>query len=343
MTWVGWQVGMTGEQVRLIQAKLIFKFQWVRDTYPALNPTGVYGKDTESAVREFQRRAGLPATGIANYATQVRLGVVQLPPPVKKRLTIYTVAGTGADWMIGYPADVARAMDPTVYQWQPVGFPYTAATFPMGSSARAGERELLRLMGLPELPQDFVLVGYSQGAIVTSRIYRRLMEGDLQHWRHRMKAVVSFGNPLRERGHTFPGGADPGGHGLDPQCLNNTAEFVYDYAAPGDIYTCASGTDNKQANDNMTAIYKIVQGEGLEAISGSNSIIEQLIELQRSPIENAPAMFKAITSGIGFISGSPPTAPHVEYHLREAVPGVTYLQHAINYLRHVGNALQQRA
>lgn len=343
MTWVGWQRGSRGEQVKLIQAKLLTKFQWVRDTYPALTASGEYDKSTEDAVREFQRRAGLPVTGIANYATQLRLGVVQRPPKMTKKLTIFTVAGTGADWMVGYPADVARAMDPAVYQWQPVSYPSVA--LPMAPSAKAGEAELVRLMGLAELPQDFVLVGYSQGAMCTSRVYRRLTEGDLRHWGPRLKAMVCFGNPLREGGHTFPGGRDPGGHGLDPHRLKNTAAFVHDYAEPGDIYTCASGTDDAQANDNMTAIYNLVQGEGIGALIGKGSLAEQLLELVDAdrPLEDVMAMFRAISSGIGFIAGQPPTAPHVEYHWREAAPGVTYLQHAINYLQAVGRRAQQAA
>lgn len=339
--WVGWQVGMEGQQVRLIQAKLISKFQWVRQGHPALSVTGRYDEATRAAVAEFQRRAGMPVTGIANWATQKRLGVIQAPPQIRKRLTIFTVAGTGADWMVGYPADIARAMDPAIYQWQPVG--YRAATYPMGASVSEGERELVRLIGLPHLPQDFVLVGYSQGAIVTSRTLRRILQGDLRALKPRLKAVVNIGNPMRERGHTFPGGADPGGHGLDPRCLTETPEWVYELAAKGDIYCCASGTDDKQANDNMTAVYKMVMGEGLSAFTGENDIVEQLAEFGLNPLGNSKSMFRAIASGIGFVAGNPPTAPHVEYHLREASPGVTYLQCGIDYLRAVGQRALQAA
>jgi len=336
MTWVGWQLGMRGEQVRLIQAKLIGKFQWVRDRYPQLTTSGVYDAATEAAVREFQRRVAMPATGIADWATQRRLGVFQTPPPVRKKLTVFTVAGTSADWMVGYPADVARGLDPNVWQWQPVGYP--AAVYPMGRSVDAGERELERLIGFDHLPQDFALVGYSQGAIVTSRILRRVLNGDLRALQPRLKAVVHFGNPLRERGKTFPGGRDPGGHGLDPDCLRGTPDWVWELAAPGDIYCCSSGTDDAQANDNMTAVYKMVMG-GVSAFTGRSDIMEQLLEFGMDPLGQGDSMFRAIASGVGFIAGNPPTAPHVEYHLREAVPGVTYLQLAVNYLRGVGDRL----
>lgn len=330
MTWRGWEIGMTGDPVAKIQATLIHKYQWVRTKY-ALRVTGVYDTTTAAAVMEFQQRVGLPPTGIANWATQSRLGVLEVPSI--KRITIFTVSGTVADMWTGYPADVARAMDTSVYYWQPVNYP--AATFPMGPSARAGETELVRLLKLMKPGDPFVLVGYSQGAMVTSRVFRRIMSGDLQQYQSGLLAGVTFGNPLRQAHHTFPGGADPGGHGLDATCLTNTPDFWHDYAAPGDIYTCASGTDNEQANDDMTSVYKLVQADDVGSFFGKNTLVEQIAELGADPTTVMP-LFKAITSGIGFISGQPPTAPHVEYHIRQVSPGVTYFDHAINYLRDVG-------
>ncbi len=332
MTWRGWELGMRGEQVAKIQAKLIHKYQWVRTR--GLLVTGIYDELTVDVIREFQIRTALPVTGIADWRTQDRLGVIEKPKGNTKRITIYTVAGTGVDMWTGYPADVARAMDTSIYYHQPVAYP--AAPFPMGKSARAGEAELVRLMALRAPTDPFVLVGYSQGAMVTSRVLRRILGGDLKHYRPGLLAGVTFGNPLRERGHTFPGGADPGGHGLDPKCLENTPDWWHDYAVPGDIYTCASGTNDEQANDNMTAIYRIVQADSKLGILGRNNLLEQIAEVASGPIENGPSLFRAISSGIGFIAGDPPTAPHIEYHVRQALPGVSHLDHAIGYLRRVG-------
>ena len=332
MTWRGWELGMRGDQVAKIQAKLVQKYQWVRDR--GLLVTGVYDDLTVEVVEEFQARVGLRVTGIADWATQNRLGVFDKPQRNTKRVTVYTVAGTGVDMWTGYPADVARALDTSVFYWQPVAYP--AAPFPMGKSARAGEDELVRLMSLRDPADPFILIGYSQGAMVTSRVLRRILDGNLKQYRPGILAGVTFGNPLRERGHTFPGGADPGGHGLDPKCLQGAPEWWHDYAIPGDIYTCATGTDDEQANDNMTAVYRIVQADSRFGFLGRNNLLEQLAELQRDPIENGGSLFRAISSGIGFIAGDPPTAPHIEYHARQAVPGVTYLDHAISYVRAVG-------
>ncbi|AYN57203.1 lysin B [Mycobacterium phage BoostSeason] len=402
MAWVGWQLGMQGEQVKVIQQKLIGKYQWVRDRYPRLTASGVYDVFTQAAIVEFQFRVGLPVTGIADYATQVRLGAVVPAPPPRQRIMVLTFSGTSADMWTGYPADVARALDPSIFYWQPVcygpnGIP---AIFPMGSSAKSGEVEGLRL--LDEKARDFdyiVLIGYSQGALPASRLMRRILSGDLQRFKSKLIAGVTFGNPMREKGHTFPGGADPGGHGLDPQCLVNTPDWWHDYAAKGDIYTVGSGSNDEKANADMTFIYQLVQGDilgmmfgtgnpldilgllgglgggllgglgggllgggkgGLQLPSGlvlpgvglgqggaltdhQRGLVEAVLALLANPFAEVPAAVKAIVSGVGFIATNPPTAPHIEYHIREAAPGVTYFQHAIDYLRQVGASVAARA
>ena len=40
---------------------------------PLVNPDGIYGEETRTAVREFQRMYGLPITGSINYATWTAL------------------------------------------------------------------------------------------------------------------------------------------------------------------------------------------------------------------------------------------------------------------------------
>ncbi|PKQ59713.1 hypothetical protein B5566_02385 [Mycobacterium sp. MHSD3] len=389
MAWVGWQLDMEGDQVKVIQTKLYAKYDWVKNRYPSLKAaSGKYDKATQAAVVEFQFRTGLPVTGIADFATQLRLGsAVSAPPPKPKpRILLLTFSGTSADMWSGFPADLARALDPAIYYWQPVNYGPNGipAVFPMGSSVKSGEVEGVRLLDEKADEYDFiVLVGYSQGAIVASRLKRRIQSGDLQRFKSKLIAGVTFGNPLREAGHTFPGGTDPGGYGLDPELLTNTEDWWHDYAAPGDIYTCASGTSDQRTNSDMTLIYELVQGDILKLIFGSDSspldilltlssgllggfklpaaillpglgegpagalstrqrgLVEAVIALFTNPFAEVPAMVKAIVSGIGFVAQSPPTAPHIEYHIREAVPGVTYLQHAINHLNFVGAGIKR--
>lgn len=337
MAWVGWQLGMQGDQVKVIQDKLARKFSWARAM--GVRVTGSYDAVTASAVAEFQRRVGLVVTGIADWATQSRLGAVSPPPAPRQKIAVFTLSGTFADMWSGYPADVARALDPAVFRWQPVyygprGIP---AAFPMGPSAQSGEDELVRLLDVHSDMPYFVFISYSQGAIPASRVLRRIMSGDLQRFKPKMLAGVTFGNPLREKGHVFPGGADPGGYGLDPDRLAGTPVWWYDYAAAGDIYTCGAGNDDA-TNRKMTSIYQLVQGH---AVLGEASLAKQILELAVNPLTEVPPTVKAIFSGLGFAVGR--TGPHIEYHIRQAMPGVTYFDHAVGYLREVGRRVQLAA
>ncbi|WP_132855842.1 cutinase family protein, partial [Mycobacteroides abscessus] len=160
---------------------------------------------------------------------------------------LFTVAGTGAGWDAGYPADLARAVL-DLFRWQGIGYP--AAAFPMGQSVDAGIAELLRQMKLrlDRFPAaKFVLVGYSQGAIVTSII-----------------GAVTYGNPCREvgvaNGNRAAGWPVPAGRGIGDDRLVGTPAWWYDYAHGAnsvwgrDIYT---DTPDDKTGEMMTAVYRV--------------------------------------------------------------------------------------
>ena len=67
--------------------KLAHKFQWVRDM--GVTEGDVYDQTTAAAVEEFQKRVGLPATGIADFATRGRLGAWPPPPPRRTDFSRY--------------------------------------------------------------------------------------------------------------------------------------------------------------------------------------------------------------------------------------------------------------
>ena len=61
-------IGSSGNKVRQIQEQL----NAIADSYPALPEVtvdGIYGEDTQKAVREFQRVFHLPVTGVVDYPT----------------------------------------------------------------------------------------------------------------------------------------------------------------------------------------------------------------------------------------------------------------------------------
>ena len=46
------------------------------DRQPSVVPDGIYGADTTRAVSAFQRRSGLPVTGIVDYPTWYRISEI---------------------------------------------------------------------------------------------------------------------------------------------------------------------------------------------------------------------------------------------------------------------------
>ncbi|GAB2872310.1 L,D-transpeptidase family protein [Nocardioides pacificus] len=74
--------GARGEQVRELQHRL-FQLDWFAET-----TTGVYGPGTRAAVRGFQDKRGLPATGIVDRRTWARLGRMTKMPTRDQLLNI---------------------------------------------------------------------------------------------------------------------------------------------------------------------------------------------------------------------------------------------------------------
>ena len=57
-----------GQPIRSLQTMLRVLAEDDR-TLPTVVPDGIYGQETITAISAFQRRAGLPVTGIANQET----------------------------------------------------------------------------------------------------------------------------------------------------------------------------------------------------------------------------------------------------------------------------------
>lgn len=119
-----------------------------------------------------------------------------------------------------------------------VTVPYPASFFDAGKSFHEGVANTVQLIN--EHPGKFVLGGASQGAAVVSQVFKMLQAGDGNINGNRLADCifgVTFGNPARQAGHTFPGGTDPGGHGVrfSKYRMTNTPTLWWDFAAPGDI------------------------------------------------------------------------------------------------------------
>ncbi|AXH48114.1 lysin B [Mycobacterium phage Mynx] len=281
---------------------------------------------------------------------------------------LLTAAGTKADEWTGYPADLARRME-DLYYFQPVrygpnGIP---AMWPMGASAKTGIDEGVRLVleaeARPsrEVPDGYAVCGYSQGGWVVSELLGEFRTGRLKHLRGKLMAGATFGNPYRELD-------SDGGRGISDKRIVNTPDFWVDEFDRGDIY---ANVPNNDVGEDMTAIFKLVRFNGigdvidlgsaidLGSIAGGlvpgggqlggilgglggllgggarqqDNIVEQIVEMLRSPLREFPAAVSAILKGLVFVGQKPATAPHIEYHLRERSPGVTYYEHAVAHMR----------
>lgn len=233
-------------------------------------------------------------------------------PPGKH--TLYNVPGTGGKWDADLTADVAREVNGPRYYWQGVSYP--AETFPMGPSVKAGVEELVRLIS--SVSGTFAIMGYSQGALVTCKLYRDEIlnpAGRLHDRKNDIFAHVTYGNPMRAPGWAngnglmqwpVPGdefGYQSGGiAGPDDLTPWQTPWWHMDFAKPGDLYaTCPTGPDpwanEAPPGEWETAIYKLVMGE----LAGDESILQQVGEILTDPFGELVPSIMALIDGMQFL------------------------------------------
>lgn len=250
------------------------------------------------------------------------------------RITFFTVNGTGVDCWTGFPADIGRQLDDEKWYWQPCAYP--AATFPMGPSVQAGVNELVNQIN--QHPGKFVLSGYSQGAIVTSTVWRDYLlnpNGALNK-AGRLKdciGIVNFGDPLRcpgiANGNAYAGqplpaeldGTTTGGI-AGPDCLTpeQTPSFFMNFANDGDMYACCPVGPNpwnaeQQVGYDETLIYSIIQNI---TVSDVVAVIAEVFKVIFDPWTELVPLIEAIyNAGLFFAQGM--SSPHFTYQTDAAV------------------------
>lgn len=221
------------------------------------------------------------------YSPEMKAG------PAKHK--IFTVAGTFAtSTNVGYPYDCAVAPEVAEYfDW--VGIDYPAQAFPMGPSIDAGIENLVKYIS--GTPGTFAISGYSQGAIVTCKVWRdEIMNpaGRLHDRKDDIFAHVTWGNPIRCPGIAngnglvpIPPPGDIYGHlsggvgGPDDLTPWQTPNWHIDFAHTGDHFaSCPTGpdpwTDEPQVGELQTAMYNFVcRG----VIAGPNSLLLEMGKL----------------------------------------------------------------
>lgn len=243
MAWRGWEKGMAGEQIRLMQDLLIRKYQWVRDKHPSVQATGYFDQATQDALREFQFRVGFFANGIADWKTQQRLGMFDVP---QKKTVVLTIPGTWAGWNDGPPAWVAWGLDKNRYYQQGVGYPAAGFLTPdpntsYEESRDAGVNETVRLIQATPPGTPLVLIGYSQGADVAIKTSMEFLPGGrLAERQADVKRIVTFGSPCRPAGKTLIGNNPPGEGIAGFHTPTEFRSITWDYVTNGDMYACST-------------------------------------------------------------------------------------------------------
>ncbi|AGK85970.1 lysin B [Mycobacterium phage Chy4] len=227
---------------------------------------------------------------------------------------LFTVHGTGQPDPLGpgLPADTARdVLD--IYRWQPIGN-YPAAAFPMWPSVEKGVAELILQIELKldaDPYADFAMAGYSQGAIVVGQVLKHHIlppTGRLHRFLHRLKKVIFWGNPMRQKGFVHSDEwihpvAAPDTLGILEDRLENLEQYgfeVRDYAHDGDMYASIKEDD---MHEYEVAIGRIVM-KASGFIGGRDSVVAQLIELGQRPITEGIALAGAIIDALTFFARS---------------------------------------
>jgi hypothetical protein len=238
-----------------------------------------------------------------------------------KTIVIFTVNGAGVTMWDGYAADMARELckqHPWGY-WQPIG--YDSKPTPMKPGIDQGTAEFVRQLLEVHPTGLFMGIFYSEGAIIGSNILDILRDpsSPIHHRYKDFIAAVTYGNPRREQGHTFPGGIPVSGFGIVEPNLEFTPTWWWDFAngseIPGsageDLYTTCSDASG-QTLKNMRDVWKSIY------TGDPGSTVGMVFKTIFLPWKWAGGVKTIVKAGAFFGSG---TRPHIDYHVSYPIAG----------------------
>jgi hypothetical protein len=331
--YIGLGVGDSNADTALINHKLHDKYQWARDL--GVTATQPYTEITATAIGSFCSRVGIPAVldaqgaPVATLAIRQRLGAAAPPAPPEPVCVYFSINGAGSTWDMGYPFDIGETLDKSRVWHQPIG--YDTSPFPMMKGVATGVTEFIRQLDMPRgsrglnctvLPWTYNF--YSMGAIVGMTVLMRVLDGDLGRFKATCMGGGTFGNPMRQHGHTFPGCSYSDGEGIVTPNAHDCPEAHWDMACDkamvgstgDDLYTKIdkAGTSAQQ-NTDMRTVWQIV------ATGNPLSLAEAVFMLAAHPsfsggVAAAEAAFQAL--GFFVVKG---TSPHVRYQLTYPIDG----------------------
>lgn len=221
--------------------------------------------------KEYEFRTQQAQDGEVSDADLIALGIA-IPFVPEPQCVMFSINGAGSHYDQGYPYDIGMTLDRSKCWHQPIG--YNTAPFPMSKGVQDGITEFIRQLEMPRgakglnctaLPWGGIF--YSMGALVGMAVLDRIFHGDLQRFKATYMGSVTFGNPRRQEGHSFPGCINGEGMGISQPNDHDMPSAHWDFAAdksmPGsngdDLYT-KIGTPDEDAHvqTNMRAVWDIV-------------------------------------------------------------------------------------
>lgn len=374
-----YKLGDSGDVIRRWQ-------EWFNRAYKSYAPPvdGKFGQEDSAAVKEMQRRVGLPQDGVFSEELASRVGYnngpATAPLPTRNRALAVVFRGTGGIIGEDYVSRVCQAVSDLVEEINP-DFPATMGGLPVGtagnindpSAAHAvvtgyenGKRVIIDAIRVDQ-NRRIIIGGYSLGAIAAAM----LREWILKTYPNNYLCSFSLGDPTRPVGGAYYNGKPTAGHGISSWLYGDVHDYRHCWlAAPGDMYT--SVPDDKageimqdffdivtsielsnpatllsildtlpeileDANVKLPDIIKILAGDQQELNElgqiGLEFVVSSIMGAISGKQQGLGAIIEAIVCALKFVAEQPPTAPHIQYEFREAWPGQTYLNLAIQHVR----------
>lgn len=307
------RLGDRGAHVRKWRTVMASRFAgYAREVGELPTDTDEYGARAVAWQKVYERRTSQPIDGVVSDDDLRGLGIS--PGNTSNTLPwLFTVHGTGmADPLgPGLPADTARdVLDK--YRWQPIGN-YPATPFPMWPSIEKGVNELIAQIEtkLTGNNDTFAMAGYSQGAVVVGQVLKHHImnpTGRLHRFLPRLRKVVFWGNPMRQKGIAH---FDEWIHPIAPrdsfgimedrlEGLESAPFQVRDYAHAGDMYASVTEGDK---DEYKIMIQKIVF-RATDFYIGEDSVVSQLREFTQRPLQEGIAAAMAAIDAIRFFTNT---------------------------------------
>lgn len=299
-------------------------------------------------------------------ATTIKSSGFNLNNIINGLLTGNILNGPASNWG-GFAWEVGQGVDQTAFN--AVQIPYPAAGFFLGSPTTYLESVAKGVANGANLIANcgthFILVGYSQGAQVVSELYQELQTGgSLASYGSSLLGGVTFGNPMRNPGHSWPndptgcntGGANPGqginsyttssgtlsgtaGTGLLPDDMPASWwDFTNQYDLAGNIPIGGAGQDiadvwTAMGGASFSSVLQIVQiAEAVMSQTYADplaSLIDGLLTNPISSLANAATALSFLGSAVTDIA----TLGHTSFNSTLiGSTGLTSVQLAINYI-----------